>query len=164
MDFQETATRRARPEDVPAIVELVHHLARYERAAHECHLTVEQLHAALFCPQPALFGHVALSGQQVVGCALWFLNFSTWRGKHGIYVEDLFVLPEHRAKGLGHALLRDVARECQERGYGRLEWAVLDWNEPAIGFYASLGARPLSEWTIFRLSGGALASLALGGA
>ncbi len=103
-----------------------------------------------------------LSGE-VVGCALWFLNFSTWRGTHGIYLEDLYVRPAHRGQGVGRALLTQLARECGERGYARLEWAVLDWNEPAIGFYASLGAEAQEEWTIFRLSDGALTGLAEAG-
>jgi GNAT superfamily N-acetyltransferase len=96
----------------------------------------------------------------VVACALWFLNFSTWRGVHGIYLEDVFVRPEHRGQGLGRALLVELARECVRRGYARLEWAVLDWNEPAIGFYRSLGAEPQNEWTTFRLSDSSLARLA----
>jgi GNAT superfamily N-acetyltransferase len=142
------------------VVGLVHDLARYERAADECHLTPEQLRDALFGEQAALFGHVVLAGDEVAGCALWFLNFSTWRGVHGIYIEDLFVQPAHRGKGLGRALLTELARECEQRGYGRLEWSVLNWNEPAIGFYAALGARAQSEWSIFRLSGPSLTQLA----
>lgn len=152
--------RRAGPGDVPALVGLVHALASYERAGDDCHLTEAQLHGALFGPAPALFGHVAVAQGNVVGCALWFLNFSTWRGVHGIYVEDLFVLPGYRGQGLGRALLAELARECVLRGYARLEWAVLGWNEPAIGFYRSLGAVPQDEWTTFRLSDRPLARLA----
>ena len=152
--------RPIEPTDVPAVVALVHHLAEYERAANQCTLTGAQLNAALFGARPALFGHVAVLSSEVVGCALWFLNFSTWRGVHGIYIEDLFVQPEHRGQGLGRALLTELARECNRRGYARLEWAVLDWNEPAIGFYISLGAEPQEEWRIFRLSNSALARLA----
>lgn len=152
--------RPIEPTDVAAVVRLVHELAQYERAARECALTEAQLEVALFTARPALFGHVATIGGQVVGCALWFLNFSTWRGTHGIYLEDLYVQPAHRGKGLGKALLRELARECTQRGYERLEWAVLDWNEPAINFYGSLGAQAQNEWTIFRLTGEQLSSLA----
>ncbi len=151
--------RRARPDDVPAIVGLVRGLAEYERAPDECHLTEDQLHDALFRDAPALFGHVAEVDGRVVGMALWFLNFSTWRGTHGIYLEDLYVQPDQRGGGLGKALLQALARECVERGYARLEWWVLDWNEPAIGFYQSLGAIPMDEWTVFRLTDQALALL-----
>lgn len=151
--------REATPADVPAIVALVHALAEYEREPQACHLTEEQLTTALFGPAPALFGHVAQAGDAVVGCALWFLNFSTWRGVHGIYLEDLFVDPAHRGGGLGRALLTRLAEICVERGYGRLEWSVLDWNEPSIAFYRALGAEPMDEWTVFRLDGKALAEL-----
>ena len=115
---------------------------------------------ALFGVRPALFGHVAVVAGQVVGCALWFLNFSTWRGVHGIYLEDLYVQPEHRGQGVGRALLRELAAECGRRGYVRLEWSVLDWNEPAIRFYRSQGAELQEEWRIFRLSDEGLAALA----
>jgi GNAT superfamily N-acetyltransferase len=142
------------PADVPAVVRLVHDLAEYERAAHECHLTDDQLHAALFGPHPALYGHVACGEHdEVAGFALWFLNFSTWNGVHGLYLEDLYVRPEHRGTGLGRALITALADVCVERGYSRLEWWVLDWNEPSIGFYKSLGAVPMDEWTVFRLTG-----------
>ena len=157
--------RRVRQEDVPAVVGLVHELAEYERAADSCTLTQEQLHAALFGPTPALFGHVAEvegpDGPEVVGCALWFLNFSTWRGVHGVYLEDLYVRPEHRGTGLGKALLAALAAVCVERGYARLEWVVLDWNEPSIRFYRSIGAAPNEGWTTFRLDGEPLTALGL---
>lgn len=142
--------------DIPALVGLVHELASYEQAPEECHLTAEQLHGALFDRSPALFGHVAEIDGDVAGFALWFLNFSTWRGTHGIYLEDLFVRPEHRRAGLGRALLRTLAQECRARGYARLEWSVLDWNTPAINFYKSLGALSMDEWTVFRLTEDAL--------
>jgi GNAT superfamily N-acetyltransferase len=151
--------RRVRPDDVPAVVGLVHELADYEREAASCLLTDEQLHAALFGPTPALFGHVAELDGQVVGCALWFLNFSTWRGVHGVYLEDLYVRPAHRGQGLGRALLAALAAVCTERGYARLEWSVLNWNEPSIAFYRSIGAVPMDEWTTFRLDGVALKTL-----
>jgi GNAT superfamily N-acetyltransferase len=154
--------RRVRPQDVPAVVGLVEELAEYERARHECLLTAEQLHDALFRPSPALFGHVAEVDGRVVGTALWFLNFSTWRGTHGIYLEDLYVQPAQRKSGLGRALLKALADECAARGYARLEWWVLDWNAPAIGFYKSLGAVPMDEWTVFRLTDDALTGLARG--
>lgn len=153
------AIRPVSPADVSSVVGLVHELAAYERAPEQCTLTDVELRGALFRESPALFGHVATVMDEVVGCALWFLNFSTWRGVHGIYLEDLFVQPAHRGKGLGRALLAELAAECVRRGYARLEWAVLDWNEPAIGFYRTLGAAPQDEWTTFRLEGEALRSL-----
>ena len=152
--------RPVEPADVPAVVGLVHQLADYERAADACHLSDRQLQAALFGDRPALFGHVAVVEGEVVGFALWFLNFSTWRGVHGIYLEDLFVLPAHRGTGLGRALLGRLAQECVARGYARLEWAVLDWNEPSIGFYRSLGAVSQDEWSVFRLDDASLEALA----
>ena len=154
------AIRRVRPEDVPALVGLVEELAEYERARPDCHLTAAQLHDALFRPAPALFGHVAEVDGQVVGMALWFLNFSTWRGTHGIYLEDLYVRPSQRGAGLGKALLTELARECVANGYARLEWSVLDWNTPSIEFYQAAGAVPMDEWTVFRLTDDALSSFA----
>lgn len=154
--------RAAGPEDVPAVVALVHELAEYEREPESCRLTEAQLTEALFGPAPALFGHLAEVDRQVVGCALWFLSFSTWRGVHGVYLEDLYVRPAHRRNGLGRALLARLAEVCTERGYARLEWAVLDWNTPSVGFYRSLGAVPRDGWTTFRLDGAALAALGRG--
>ncbi|UYP17806.1 GNAT family N-acetyltransferase [Rhodococcus sp. Z13] len=160
--------RRATPEDVEAITGLVYDLAEYEKARHECTVVPQQIHDALFGPEPSVFAHVAEepatggAPARVVGVALWFRNFSTWDGVHGIYLEDLYVRPEHRGKGHGRALLAALAQECVERGYTRLSWSVLDWNTPSIGFYRSLGAVPQDEWTTFRLSGDALQ--ALGGA
>ncbi|WP_441007486.1 N-acetyltransferase family protein [Saccharopolyspora montiporae] len=152
--------RRAHPADVPAMVELVHELADYERAPDECVLTTEQLHTALFGQAPALFGHVADSAAGVAGLALWFRNFSTWEGVHGIYLEDLYVRPQQRGAGLGGALLRELAQECVRHGYARLEWSVLNWNRPAIDFYEAAGAVALDEWTGYRLSGPALTAFA----
>lgn len=157
--MSETVVRRVREADVPAVVALVRELADYERALHEVRLTETQLREALFGPSPALFGHVAEVDGEVVGFAVWFLNYSTWRGVHGVYLEDLYVRPTQRGNGLGRALLRELAAECVRQGYARLEWAVLDWNEPAIGFYKSLGALPQDEWTIYRLTDDALAKL-----
>jgi GNAT superfamily N-acetyltransferase len=150
------SVRPIRPGDVPAVVGLVRELAEYERAADEVRLTGEQLTTALFGDAPALFGHVALDGEDVVGTALWFLNFSTWRGTHGIHLEDLFVQPGHRGQGLGRELLRTLAELCVQRGYSRLEWSVLDWNTPSIEFYRAAGAVPMDGWTVFRLADDAL--------
>ena len=157
--------RAIRPDDVPAVVGLVRELAEYERALHEVRLTEEQLTECLFGDSPALFGHVAVVGDDsddsdVVGVALWFLNFSTWRGTHGIYLEDLYVQPGHRGTGLGKELLRTLADVCVERGYSRLEWSVLDWNTPSIEFYKAAGAVPMDEWTVFRLTDDALTAFA----
>jgi GNAT superfamily N-acetyltransferase len=159
------SVRPIRPDDVPAVVDLVRELAEYEKAAHEVRLTEAQLHESLFGDAPALFGHVATADDgvapgAVVGTALWFLNFSTWRGTHGIYLEDLYVQPAHRGTGLGKELLRTLAEVCVERGYSRLEWSVLDWNTPSIDFYKAAGAVALDEWTVFRLTDDALAAFA----
>jgi GNAT superfamily N-acetyltransferase len=154
------SVRPIRPDDVPAVVGLVRELAEYEKAAHEVRLTEQQLHDRLFGEAPALFGHIAEVGGQVVGMALWFLNFSTWRGTHGIYLEDLYVQPAHRGRGLGRELLRTLAGVCVERGYSRLEWAVLDWNTPSIEFYKAAGAVPMDEWTVFRMTDEALTDFA----
>jgi GNAT superfamily N-acetyltransferase len=156
------SVRPIRPDDVPSVVALVRELAEYEKAVHEVRLTEEQLHERLFGEAPALFGHVAEADGQVVGMALWFLNFSTWRGTHGVYLEDLYVQPAHRGTGLGKELLRTLAALCGERGYARLEWAVLDWNTPAIEFYTKAGAVPMDEWTVFRLTDEALGEFAAG--
>ncbi|MFI6782765.1 GNAT family N-acetyltransferase [Micromonospora sp. NPDC050276] len=152
--------RPARPEDVPAIVAMVHELAEYERAPEQCHLTAEQLTSALFSKDPALFGHVAVDEHdEPVGFALWFLNFSTWAGVHGIHLEDLYVRPAARGTGAGRLLLAALADICVRRGYQRLEWWMIDWN-PAAGFYASIGAEQMNEWLPYRLSGDALRELA----
>lgn len=160
--MSDTVVRRVRESDVPAVVGLVRELADYERSLHECELTEAQLHKALFGPSPKVFGHVAEVDGEVMGFAVWFLNYSTWRGVHGIYLEDLYVRPTQRGSGLGRALLRELAAECVRQGYARLEWSVLDWNTPAIGFYQSLGAKPMDEWTIYRLTDDELAALAQG--
>ncbi|NJQ00007.1 GNAT family N-acetyltransferase [Streptomyces zingiberis] len=151
--------RTATPDDVPAVVAMIRELAVYEKAGHEVLATEDDLHRALFGERPAVFAHIAESGGAVEGFALWFLNFSTWQGVHGIYLEDLYVRPEARGRGHGRALLAELARICVERGYGRLEWSVLNWNAPAIGFYESLGARPQDEWTGYRLTGAPLTGL-----
>ena len=154
------SVRPVTPDDVPAVVGLVRELAEYEKARHEARMTEDQLSAALFGDSRALFGHVAVADGQVVGMALWFLNFSTWRGTHGIYLEDLYVQPAHRGRGLGRELLRTLAQECVDRGFSRLEWAVLDWNTPSIDFYRAAGAVPMDEWTVFRLTDDALTTFA----
>jgi GNAT superfamily N-acetyltransferase len=155
--------RPIEPADVATAVALVHELAEYEREPQSCHLTEEQLTAALFPAAPALFGLVAVDDDgAVVGTALWFLNFSTWRGVHGIYLEDLYVRPAARRGGHGRALLRELARIADTRGYDRVDWAVLDWNTPAHAFYRSLGAEPTEEWTGWRLQGDALSAFAAG--
>jgi GNAT superfamily N-acetyltransferase len=152
--------RTATPADVPLIHAMVRELAEYEKLRHEAKATEKQLHEALFGERPAAYAHIAESDDgEVAGFALWFLNFSTWRGVHGIYLEDLYVRPERRGGGHGKALLAELARICVERGYGRLEWSVLNWNAPSIAFYESLGARPQDEWTVYRLTDGALAEL-----
>ncbi len=156
--------RPVEPADVAGVVSMVHELAAYERAPHSCTLTDEQLRLALFGPAPALFGHVAAdTGGRLLGFALWFLNFSTWEGQHGIYLEDLYVRPESRGEGTGRALLAELAKVCRDRDYGRLQWWVLDWNAPALGFYRRVGAVAMDEWTVWRLSGAALAELAADG-
>jgi GNAT superfamily N-acetyltransferase len=152
--------RPAVPADVPRISELIAELADYERSLDQVTARTADLHAALFADQPTVYAHVAQVGDAVVGFALWFLNFSTWLGKHGIYLEDLYVSPQMRGRGIGRALLRELAALCQQRGYGRLEWWVLDWNSPAISFYRSIGAAPMSDWTVYRLAGQALTDLA----
>ena len=154
------AVRRARPEDVPVVVSLVHELATYEREPDAVVATEQHFRDALFGKEPKAFCHVAEDGNgSVVGFAIWFLNFSTWLGTHGIYLEDLFVRPEARGGGHGRELLTELARIAVDRGYGRVEWSVLNWNEPAQGFYSSLGAKPQDDWTVWRLTGQALRTL-----
>jgi GNAT superfamily N-acetyltransferase len=155
--------RSARPEDVPTILQLIKELADYERAPGAVETTEGLLQEALFCPDPRVHALLAEDDGEVVGFALWFLNFSTWLGRHGIYLEDLYVKPSNRGQGHGRALLAELARICVERGFGRLEWWVLDWNEPAIEFYRSIGAIAMDEWTVQRVSGDALRALARGG-
>lgn len=149
--------RPATPADVDQIVQLVHALAEYEKLPQECHLTSEMLRTSLFAPDAAVFGHVGEVDGVVVGFTLHFLNYSTWEGVHGIYLEDLYVQPDQRGTGLGKALLLNLAEIAVARGYARVEWSVLDWNAPSIAFYESLGAVGMNEWTVFRLTGPALA-------
>jgi GNAT superfamily N-acetyltransferase len=151
--------RPALAADVPVLLQLVHELAAYEREPDAVEATEQMLHDALFGPQPVASCHVAVLGGDVVGFALWYVTFSTWTGHPGLWLEDLFVRPAARGTGLGKALLQALAAVCVERGYGRFEWWVLNWNEPARGFYRSLGAEPQQEWTTYRVDGEALRRL-----
>lgn len=152
--------REATPSDVPVILTMIRELAAYERAEDCARATEPQLKEALFGDHPAAFALIAEADGEPVGFALWFRNFSTWTGTHGVYLEDLYVRPEARGAGHGKALLAALAQLCVTRGYERFEWSVLDWNEPSIGFYRSIGAQPMDEWTVFRLTGDALRDLA----
>ncbi|HEY2568748.1 MAG TPA: GNAT family N-acetyltransferase [Candidatus Udaeobacter sp.] len=157
---REFMIRPARLEDVPVILQLIHDLATYERAPDEVTATEEQLVDVFFGERPAAEVILAFEGQSAVGFAVFFYNFSTWLGRPGLYLEDLFVKPEKRGKGYGRALLVELAKIAQRRDCGRMEWAVLDWNEPAIKFYQTLGAKPMHEWTVFRLTRDEIGKLA----
>ena len=144
--------RPARVEDVPVILELIRDLATYERAPQEVTATEQQLVDVLFGERPVAEVLLAFEKESPVGFAVYFYNFSTWLARPGLYLEDLFVKPEKRGNGYGRALLVELAKIARDRGCGRMEWAVLDWNEPAIKFYRALGAKPMHEWTVFRLT------------
>jgi GNAT superfamily N-acetyltransferase len=150
----------ARERDVALILRLIKGLADYEKLAHEVRATEDGLRATLFGPHPAAEVVIAYAADEPVGFALFFHNYSTFLGKRGLYLEDLFVVPEWRGRGAGRALLAHLAKIAAERDCGRFEWSVLDWNEPAITFYKSLGAKPMDEWTIFRVTGDTLSTLA----
>jgi GNAT superfamily N-acetyltransferase len=152
--------RAATREDVPVILQLIRDLATYERAPDEAIATEEQLLDVLFGERPAAEVALVFEGDQPAGFAVYFHNFSTWLGRPGLYLEDLFVKPELRGKGYGRALLVHLAKIARDRGCGRMEWAVLNWNEPAIKFYRALGAAPLNDWTVFRLTGQEINKLA----
>jgi GNAT superfamily N-acetyltransferase len=152
----EAATER----DVPLIFHLIKELAAYEKLPHEVTATEPDIRRALFGPKPAAEVLLGYAGSDAVGMALFFQNFSTFLGRPGLYLEDLFVLPEWRGRGLGQQLLRRLAQIAVERGYGRMEWSVLNWNEPAQRVYRNIGARPLDEWTVYRLTDEALQRLA----
>jgi GNAT superfamily N-acetyltransferase len=154
--------RAARRDDTALIFALVRELADYEKLADEVDATEDAISAALFSDAPRLYCDIAEWEGETAGFAVWFLNFSTFRGRHGIYVEDIFVRPACRGRGIGKALMVQLARRCVERGYARCEWAVLDWNAPSIAFYKSIGAKVLDEWKICRLSGDALTRFAEG--
>ena len=155
--------RPATLDDVPLLLALVRELAEYEREPDAVEATEAMLADALFGPRPAAEAVVAESGGEAAGFALFFHNFSTWKGRRGLYLEDLFVRPAFRGLGIGRALLAHLARVAVGRGCGRFEWSVLDWNDPAIGFYRALGAEAMDGWTTMRVSGGALARLAAEG-
>ncbi len=155
-----TRIRSATKEDVAVVAELIRGLARYEKLEHEVVMTEDLLAAGLFGERPYAEVLLAVDDDRPVGFALFFHNFSTFLGRPGIYLEDLFVVPEERGSGIGRALLEHLARLAVDRGCARLEWAVLDWNRDAIAFYERLGARPNSDWTVYRLTGEALATLA----
>jgi len=152
--------RPATPADVPAILECIRRLAEYERLAHECIATEAQLRETLFGATPGAEVVLAFAGDEPAGFALWFQSYSTFLARPGLYLEDLFVYPQHRGRGLGRQLLRHLARVAVERGYGRVEWSVLDWNVDAIGFYHSIGAELLDDWRRCRLTGDAIPALA----
>ena len=152
--------RSATPADVPAIARLIRALAEYEKLSHQVVLREEDMRQHLFGARPYAEVVLAENGGQVVGMALFFHNYSTFLSKPGLYLEDLFVLPEHRGKGHGKALLSHLAKLAVERDCGRFEWAVLDWNAPAIEFYKSFGAEPMNDWTVFRVTGDAMRRLA----
>ncbi|MDN4999442.1 GNAT family N-acetyltransferase [Bradyrhizobium sp. GCM10027634] len=152
--------RRARPGEAGLVLDFVRELAAYEKLSHEVEATEADIADALFGDDPRLFCAIAEWNGEPVGFAVWFLNFSTFSGRHGVYLEDLYVRPSHRGKGLGKALLVYLAKECVDNGWSRLQWAVLDWNAPSIAFYKSLGAAMLDDWTLCRVSGPALTRLA----
>lgn len=152
--------RPAAPEDAALILSFIRDLAEYEKLLHEVEATQAHIEAALFCDAPKAFCDIAQIDGEPVGLALWFYNYSTFVGRHGIYLEDLFVRPAARGAGAGKALLANLARRCIAENLGRLEWAVLDWNAPSIAFYDSLGAAAMDEWTVRRMTGEALAKLA----
>jgi GNAT superfamily N-acetyltransferase len=154
--------RTATPADVPVILRCIRGLAEYERLAHQCVATEALLQETLFGAEPAAEVVLASRGDETGGFALWFRSYSTFLARPGIYLEDLFVFPAHRGRGLGRRLLAHLARTAVERGYGRVEWAVLDWNADAIRFYESLGAIPMADWTTYRLTGEPLAVLGAG--
>jgi diamine N-acetyltransferase len=154
------AIHRARRDELPLVLSLVRELAAYEKLSHEVAATEAMIEAALFCDSPRLFCDIAEWNGEPAGFAVWFVNFSTFAGRFGIYLEDLFVRPQHRRNGIGKALLAHLARECVENGWAQLQWAVLDWNTPSIEFYKTLGAVLMDEWTLCRITGPALDALA----
>ena len=152
--------RKGKRSDVPVILDLIRDLATYERAPNEVTATEKQLVDVLFGEKPVAEVLLAFENEMPIGFAVFFHNFSTWLGRPGLYLEDLFVKPEARGKGYGRALLIHLAKIARDRGCGRMEWAVLDWNEPAIEFYKKIGAVPMEEWRIFRMTSGGIAKLA----
>jgi GNAT superfamily N-acetyltransferase len=151
--------RPAKSEEVGEVLQLIQDLATYEKAPEHVEASKEDLLNTIFVKDPRVFCDLVEVDGQVAGMAIWFLNYSTWQAKHGIYLEDLFIKPEYRGRGYGKALLKHLAKICDEKGYGRLQWWVLDWNSPAIEFYKSFGAEAMDEWTVYRTSGQALKDL-----
>jgi GNAT superfamily N-acetyltransferase len=151
--------RPAKSEEVGEVLQLIQDLAIYEKAPEQVEASKEDLLNTIFSSDPRVFCDLVEVDGQIAGMAIWFLNYSTWQAKHGIYLEDLFIKPEYRGRGYGKALLKHLAKICDEKGYGRLQWWVLDWNSPAIEFYKSLGAEAMDEWTVYRTSGKALKDL-----
>lgn len=161
MDLNGAEIRSAAPGDIQVILNLIRELAIYEKEEDQAKATADQIHEALFSDKPTAYCElIGLDTGEIVGFAFWFKNYSTWTGTPGIYLEDLFVKPEFRGAGYGKALLIHLAKKCVENGWSRFQWWVLDWNEPSIAFYRSLGAVPMDEWTVFRVSGEALVRLA----
>ena len=155
--------RPATREDIPTILHFVRELAIYEKAEHEMQSTSAHLERTMFCENPSVFGLICLDGDTPVGFAVYFFNYSTWQGRHGLYLEDLYVSPECRGRGAGKALLQHLAAIAVDKDCGRFDWSVLDWNAPSIAFYDSLGAKPQSEWIRYRMTGQALEDLAAQG-
>ena len=151
--------RPARPEDASTIIQLIKDLADYEKTPDQVEASEREILPTIFATDPKVFCDLVELDGEIAGMAIWFLNYSTWQGKHGIYLEDLYIRPEFRGRGFGKALLQHLAAICIERGYGRFQWWVLDWNSPAIEFYRSIGAEAMSEWTVYRVSGTALEDL-----
>jgi GNAT superfamily N-acetyltransferase len=151
--------RPAKSEEVGEVLQLIQDLATYEKAPEQVEASKEDLLNTIFVKDPRVFCDLVEVDGQVAGMAIWFLNYSTWQAKHGIYLEDIFIKPEYRGRGYGKALLKHLAKICDEKGYGRLQWWVLDWNSPAIEFYKSFGAEAMDEWTVYRTSGQALKDL-----
>lgn len=156
------AIRRARPDEAGLVLSLVRELAEYEKLLHEVEATEADIAEALFADHPRLFCEIAEWNGEVAGFAVWFINFSTFSGRSGIYLEDLYVRPAQRGKGIGKALLVHLAKQCVDNGWSRLQWSVLDWNTPSIEFYQSLGAVLMDEWTVCRVGGASLTALARG--
>ena len=158
--MSELLIRKATIDDAPLILKFVKELATYEKSEHEVQATEEDIRTSLFGPQSTTQALICEKGDRPIGFAVYFFNYSTWLGKHGVYLEDLYIVPSERGNGVGKSLLKQLARIAVQKGCGRFEWGVLDWNEPAINFYKSIGAEPQDEWVLYRLSGQALVDFA----
>jgi GNAT superfamily N-acetyltransferase len=152
--------RPAKTTDIDEILALIYELALYEKAPEEAKATKSQIMESFFSDNPKVFCEIVEVDGEIAGLAIWFLNYSTWQGKHGIYLEDLFIRPQFRGRGFGKSVLKHLAQICVDRGYGRFQWWVLDWNTPSIEFYKALGAVAMDEWTVYRVTGDALTGLA----